>query len=90
MGKRKVEMKDFLEDFNWHSSIGIDEEIAGHKTFVSRMKNTKKARSMFITAGNSLLIHKSTKALWKLSDDQKSIEPVFDTDVLTGEEVKED
>jgi len=78
-----------LEDFNWHSSIGIDASLDGNKRFVSRMPNTKQARMMFVAAGNDLLIHKTTKCLWKVSDDKKSIEPVFSNDILTEDEVKQ-
>jgi len=43
--------------------------------------------SMFIAASDGLLIHKTTKCLWRISDDKKSIEPVFGSDVLSDEEV---
>jgi hypothetical protein len=43
---------------------------------------------MFIVAGENFLIHKTTRCLWKLSDDKKSIEPVFNRDVLTEDDVK--
>lgn len=34
-----------------------------------------------------LLIHKSTRALWKISDDGKSIQPAFEDDIIvTGED----
>jgi hypothetical protein len=78
-----------FDDFNWHSSIGIDCTLAGDQKFVSRLPNTKKARMLFMAAGNDLLIHKTTRCLWKISDDKKSIEPVFSNDVLTEDEVKQ-
>jgi hypothetical protein len=81
--------KDIFDGFLWHSSIGIDDNLDGRKKFVTRIANTPKARSMFIASGDSFLIHRTTRALWKLSDDKKSIEPVFDTDVLGEEEVRE-
>ena len=80
---------DIFENFNWHSSIGIDQTLAGDKKFVTRIPNTKRAMSMFEAAGNDLLIHKTTRCLWKLSDDKKGIEPVFSNDVLTEDEVRE-
>ena len=84
-------MRDFLEEFSWHSSIGIDDAIKDNKRFVTRMRNTKRARGMFVSAGDGdLLIHKTTRALWKLSKDGKSIEPVFDTDVLSEEDLQEE
>ena len=80
---------DIFENFNWHSSIGIDCSLIWNKRFVTRMPNTIEARSMFVSAGNDLLIHKTTKCLWKMSDDKQSIEPVFGNDVLTEDEVRE-
>ena len=80
---------DIFENFNWHRSIGIDCAKLDNKRFVTRMPNTKAARSMFIAAGNDLLIHKTTRCLWKMSDDKKTIEPVFNNDVLTEDEVRE-
>jgi len=44
--------------------------------------------SMFTAAGNNILIHKTTRCLWKISDDKKTIEPVFSSDVLSTEDVK--
>ena len=81
--------QDIFDGFLWHSAIGIDASIDGNKRFVTRIANTPKARSMFITSGESFLIHRTTRALWKLSDDKKTIEPVFDTDVLGEEEVRQ-
>lgn len=82
-------MNDIFENFSWHSAIGIDFGVDGNKKFVTRMANNKTARAMFIVAGDNLLIHKTTKCLWKFSEDKKSIEPVFSTDVLTEDEVRE-
>jgi hypothetical protein len=80
---------DIFENFNWHSSIGIDQTLAGDKRFVTRLPNNRRARAMFEAAGDDLLIHKTTRCLWKLSDDKKGIEPVFSNDVLTEDEVRE-
>ena len=81
-------MADILEDFTWHSAIGIDCALDG-KRFVTRLPRTRKALNMFDAAGNDLLIHKTTKCLWRMSDDKKHIEPVFGNDVLTDDEVSE-
>ena len=81
--------RDVFEGFNWHSCIGIDCALEGNKRFVTRIPNTRQARSMFASAGDSLLIHKTTRCLWRISDDDSSIEPVFGHDVLTDEEVRE-
>jgi hypothetical protein len=82
-------MDDIFEGFSWHSAIGIDFGVDGNKRFVTRMANCKAARAMFIQSGDTTLIHKTTKCLWKFSEDKKSIEPVFSTDVLTEDEVRE-
>ena len=81
-------MTDVLEDFTWHSAIGIDCDLDG-KRLVARLPRTRRALGMFEASGNDLLIHKTTRCLWKLSDDNKHIEPVFGSDVLTEEEVAE-
>lgn len=83
--------KEFYSDFVWHSAIGIDSVVDGHKRFCTRLPNTRKARSMFFRAAGDgkLLIHRTTQALWRVSEDGGSIEPVFDTDVLTEEDLAE-
>jgi hypothetical protein len=79
---------DVFENFTWHSAIGVDFALDGRK-FVTRLPNTKRARTMFEATGNDMLIHKTSRCLWKLSDDKKHIEPVFSSDVLTEDEVAE-
>ena len=78
------------EDFKWHSAIGIDKDMDGKKRFYTRLPNTKQARSMFaIDDDNSkFLIHKTTQALWRVSDDGDYIERVFDSDILSEDDVK--
>ena len=79
---------DFLQDFTWHSAIGIDSALDG-KRFVTRLRKSHRAMGMFEASGNGLLIHKTTRCLWKISDDKKYIEPVFGNDVLTEDDVHE-
>lgn len=79
---------DIFEDFNWHSSLGFDATLASNRKVVTRLPNSREARSMFTAVGNNLLIHKTTRCLWKLSDDKEGIEPVFGNDVLTEDDVK--
>jgi hypothetical protein len=62
--------------------------MEGNKRFVTRLPNIHVARSMFEAAGDNLLIHKTTRCLWKISDDSKKIEPVFSSDVLSEDDVK--
>lgn len=81
--------ENIFDNFNWHSCIGIDCINSGEKQFVTRLPNTKKAMSMFIVAGENTLVHRTTRCLWCFSDDKKSIQPVFGSDVLSEEEVRE-
>ena len=80
---------NLFEDFQWHSSIGLDSLLQERSQFVTSMPNNRLARSMFVEAGDSTLIHKTTRALWKISDDKASIVPMFSTDILTEEEVRQ-
>lgn len=80
---------DILEGFCWHSSVGIDVGLNGNKKFVTKMPFNKESSSMYVAVGNKLLIHKTTKCLWEISDDGKSIVPTFNSDILSEEEVKE-
>ena len=84
---------DIFDNFNWHSSIGIDQSLADNKKFVTRLPATKKAMTFFASIGDgSLLIHKTSKALWRMADDGKGnsyIEPVYASDCLTQQEVAE-
>jgi len=82
-------MKDIFEGWDWHSSVGIDNVLSDSKKYVKRLPNVRKAKSMFVMAGRGLLVHKATRALWRVSDDGSSIEPVFDSDVLTEEDIEE-
>lgn len=79
---------DILRDFTWHSAIGIDCAL-DDKKFVTRLRMSRNVMGMFEASGNDLLIHKTTRCLWKISDDKKYIEPVFGNDVLTEDDVRE-
>lgn len=79
---------DVLEGFCWHSSIGIDSNLEGNKEFVTRIAADRQAMSMFFAAGKDTLIHKTTKCLWRLSEDKKTIEPMFGSDVLSSDDVQ--
>lgn len=79
---------DIFNDFCWHS---ISEPCG-------RIASRRKVRSLPVKAsvlvgfrkveGSSFLIHKSTKALWKFSDDNATIEPCFEDDVITEEDIE--
>jgi hypothetical protein len=66
----------------------MDAELGVSKKSIRRLANTPQVRLSFYTAGENFLIHKSKKALWKVSDDGKSIEPVFSSDVLDASEME--
>lgn len=77
----------WINEITWHSSL---DSFLGKKKICKSLPYNKKAKKMFIATGSGeLLIHKTSKALWKISEDGKSIEPVFDTDVLTEEDMKD-
>jgi len=81
-------MKTNIDDFEWHSAIGV-ESLAGNRSNVVRtLPNTASVRSGFSSASaGNFLIHKASQALWRVSDDGGFIEPVFESDVLTEDEV---
>ena len=80
--------KEIIDNFSWHSSIGVDSISRGTKKLVRSIQNNKTARSMFYNAScGNFLIHKTSQALWRVSEDGKAIEPVFDSDVLTEEDL---
>ena len=81
-----VPMKDLLSDFQWHSGTGIQGNFEGCR-IVRKLASSDDNLSKFIKASDSsnFLIHKATKALWCFSSDGSHIEPVFEEDVLTEE-----
>lgn len=79
---------DIFRDFFWHSVTGPEPGVSGRRI----------VRSLPVTAANlerfrriakdgNLLIHKSSQALWKFSDDRKTIEPVFQEEILTEDKL---
>jgi len=80
---------NFFDDFAWHSSIGFEPAPDKGKRFATELKNTNRARRMFTAAGDKTLIHKTTRALWRISDDNTKIIPMFSTDILTEDEIRE-
>lgn len=83
-------------NFQWHSSVGIDPVLNNAKRYVSRLPaNSEYVAKMFRCAGrggdnNSILIHKTKHCLWKFSDDNSHIEPIFASDVLSVDDIKDD
>lgn len=82
--------------FRWHSSVGIDTVLGDSKRYIARLpaKSAYVAR-MFVASGRggdnkALLIHRTKKSLWKMSSDNSYIEPVFSSDVLSVDDLKDD
>ena len=78
---------NFFTSVSWNSVTGMDGALNDGK-IITAMKNTTANRAFFVEAGDGLLVHKTTKALWRQSDDGKMIVPVFESDVLTAEDLK--
>lgn len=79
---------NFFDDYNWHSSLEIGENIKGKK-IVRRLAASRSNLSKFIRIAkdSDYLIHKATKELWTFDQDGTTIKPVFDDDVLTEEQM---
>ena len=75
---------DIFKDYRWHSIIE-PQKVISQKRIIRSLpaKTATLSRFIRISKDGSFLVHKSTKALWKFSDDHKTIEPVFKDDVLT-------
>ena len=81
-------MDEIINNFDWHSSLGFDFK-SDEKKKISKLPNTRQARKMFVANDDSnMLIHKTSQALWTVSEDGNSIEAVFDSDVLTPEDLE--
>lgn len=80
-------MSDVLDGFSWHSAVGASDKIKIKR--VKSMVASDSLLSKFIKVGSDkqFLVHKATKALWAFSEDGSHIEPVFDEDVLTEDEI---
>jgi hypothetical protein len=86
--RRKSNDMDNADRFSdyvlWHSASGLDAFLrkSPRSDGTKAVPNTKHARRNFFQAGEALLIHKATRALWKVSDDGKHIEPVYDEEII--------
>lgn len=79
---------NFFDDYKWHSSLELGQGIKGKK-IIKKLTASRQNASHFIriASNSNYCIHKSTKELWKFSDDGKYIEAVFPDDVLTEEQL---
>ena len=85
-------MKQSCFDFNnfsWHSALALDQSMINNKKITKLAATEQNLQSFSLFEPQSkLLIHKSTKALWKFADDGKTIYPVFAQDILTTKDLE--
>ena len=84
-------MTDIFNDYKWTGYTEPQKGISGKKiikTLVANEENLKKFDQ--VSQQKSFLIDKSSRALWKFSSDKKTIEPIYDNQVLTEEDLKEE
>lgn len=81
---------NFFDEYNWHSSLELGTSIKGKK-IVKRLTASRNHLAGFIRIAkdSDYLIHASTKELWKITDDGKYIEAVFQDDILTEDDLYE-
>jgi len=83
-------------NFQWHSSVGIDATLTNSKRYVANLpSNSEYVAKMFRCAGRcgdnrDILIHKTKHCLWKFSEDNSYIEPIFASDVLSLDDINDD
>lgn len=81
-------MTDIFRDYHWHSAIEPTKQARRRRIIRSLVASAANlSRFMRVSKDSSLLIHKSTKALWKFADDNKTIVPAFDDDILTEDKL---
>lgn len=98
IGEDKITKDDQFSftNFSWHSSVGIDAALNNSKRYVASLPaESEYVAQMFRKAGRAgdnkdLLIHKTKHSLWKFSKDNSCIEPIFASDVLTVDDIKDD
>jgi len=94
----RLTLEGLLDQKQWHSAIGFDIIDESNQKRKASIVNNEGNRSQFELAGypsqvrvasgsasfpGELLIHRSSRALWKISDDGKRIEPAFSDDIIT-------
>lgn len=81
-------MTDIFKDYGWTSHIEPKRGISGKKIVRSIVASEENlAKFDMISSNGNALIHKSTNALWKFSDDRKRIEPLYSDDIITEDEL---
>lgn len=73
-------------NFVWHSCVG--DTLNADKKIIKKISCDSMGTGFLRASKDSnFLIHKATKALWRFSEDGKSIVPVFEEDVLTEDKI---
>ena len=81
-------MTDIFNDYRWHSCIEPNKGISKKKIVRSLLATEEnKAKFTKISDGGNVLIHKSSQALWRFSDDGKRIEPLYQDNPITEDEL---
>lgn len=102
---QRLTLEQTLSEKQWHSAIGFDIVDSCNQRKKQAVDNSVDNLDMFDSAGHpgkvrvassgrgvpgELLIHRSSRALWRVSDDGKRIEPAFSDDIITiGEDEDE-
>ena len=94
----RLTLEGLLSQKQWHSAIGFDIIDENNQKRKASISNNEENRAHFELAGypsqvrvasgsrsapGELLIHRSSRALWKISDDGNRIEPAFSDDIIT-------
>ena len=81
-------MIDIFNGYGWTSHVEPKRGISGKK-IVKSIEASEKNLAKFtrISSNGNALIHKSTNALWKFSDDKKRIEPLYSDEIITEDEL---
>jgi len=94
---KRLTIEDILSKKQWHSAIGFEITDSSNQRKKIAMLNNEENRKLFHSAGyvsnvkiassagiaGELLIRRSDRALWKVSDDGNRIEPAFSDDIIT-------
>jgi len=95
---KRLTLEQTLSDKQWHSAIGFDIVDSSHQRNKIAMDNSQENIDQFDSAGHpgqiktasaiggtpgELLIHRSSRALWRVSEDGQRIEPAFSDDIIT-------
>jgi hypothetical protein len=94
---KRLTVEEMLAKKQWHSAIGFDVVESSNQRKKIAMLNNEENIKLFHSAGyvsnvriasssgqpGELLIRRSDRALWKVSDDGKRIEPAFSDDIIT-------